>query len=89
MGSTSGNDWEDCFKDNDGAGDGAGDQDYETGNNADDEFDLDEAVDESWDPNNTNLAFGAYTMSLSKPVKVRRKTWATGRKQQALAWQSN
>ncbi|KAJ3228536.1 hypothetical protein HDU78_009734, partial [Chytriomyces hyalinus] len=44
MGSTSGNDWDDGFEDNDGAGDSAGNQDYETGNNADDEFDLDEAV---------------------------------------------
>ncbi|KAJ3222911.1 hypothetical protein HDU78_011549 [Chytriomyces hyalinus] len=91
MSSTGGNDWDDSFEDiNDGAGNSAGDQDYETGNNADDKFNLDKAVDESWDPTNANNAFDAYTMSLSQRVKVRRKTWAgTGRKQRALAWQSS
>ncbi|KAI8827315.1 hypothetical protein BJ741DRAFT_654381 [Chytriomyces cf. hyalinus JEL632] len=87
VGSSSGNDWDEGFEDfNDGAGDGIYNQDFETGNNADDEFDEEAAFDES---NNMNTAFDAYTKSLSKQVKVERKTWAAGRKQRAHAWESN
>ncbi|KAI8829455.1 hypothetical protein BJ741DRAFT_582108 [Chytriomyces cf. hyalinus JEL632] len=90
MGSTSGSGWDEGFQDwNDSDDDGTGNQDYETGNNADDKFNLEEALDEPWDLNNTNSAFDAYTMSLSKRVKVGRKTWAARRKQQVLAWESN
>ncbi|KAI8822311.1 hypothetical protein BJ741DRAFT_584611 [Chytriomyces cf. hyalinus JEL632] len=87
VGSSSGNDWDEGFEDfNDGAGDGIYNQDFETGNNVDDEFDEEVAFDES---NNTSTAFDAYTKSLSKQVKVERKTWAAGRKQRAHAWESN
>ncbi|KAJ3407085.1 hypothetical protein HDU80_009644 [Chytriomyces hyalinus] len=89
MGLTGGNDWDDDFEDYDSAGDSGGDQYDETGSNADDKYDAEAAIDEPWDPINTNNAFDAFTISLSKQVKVPRKTWAAGRKQRALAWESS
>ncbi|KAJ3222236.1 hypothetical protein HDU78_011811 [Chytriomyces hyalinus] len=84
VGSSSDNAWDEGFKEfNDGAGNSIYDQDFETGNNADDEFDEDAALNES---NDTNTAFDTYTKSLSKQVKVQQKTWAAGRKQRALAF---
>ncbi|KAI8823807.1 hypothetical protein BJ741DRAFT_75694 [Chytriomyces cf. hyalinus JEL632] len=69
--------------------DEADELDENPGNNAANKFEFEAAFDVPWDPNNANSAFDPFTISLSNQVKFQPRTWAAGRKQRALAWESH